>query len=37
MTGKHTNNRMPEDPNKFGVKYVNQENITKKQIDQQND
>ena len=29
-TRKHTNNRMEENPNNFGIKYGNQENIIKK-------
>ena len=32
MTRKHTNNRMQEKPNSFGLKYGNQENITKMPI-----
>ena len=30
MTRKHTNNRMQEKWNNFGVKYGNLENVTKK-------
>ena len=30
ITRKHTKNRMQEKPNNFGLKYGNQENITKK-------
>ena len=29
MTEKHTNNRMQEEPYKFGLRYGNQENIKK--------
>ena len=37
MTRKHTNNRMQEKPNTFGLKYDNQENITKSRMDKQYD
>ena len=30
MTQKHTNNWILEKPNNFELKYINQENITKK-------
>ena len=35
MIRKHTNNRMQEKLNNFGVKYGNQENLTKSQMDKQ--
>ena len=33
MTQKHSKKRMQEKPNGFGLKYGNQENITKSRMD----